>query len=216
MLSRLIGLDSRNRFALMRRMSKARIDRDKKLRMDMNDGAVYVRRVESSDRKELLELSTKSRTLHNPWITPPLTPHAFRAYYKRTLRDDHEGMVCCLRDSDVIFGVINLNNIVHGTFLSASLGYYVSIDHTGRGLMTHALNQVTQFAFKNLGLHRIEANIQPDNEPSRRLVQRCGFVLEGFAPRFLYIEGKWRDHERWSLVDERDGLAPDLPFSLVR
>ena len=196
--------------------ARARIRRVEKLRMNMNDHEVYIRPVESSDRRELLELSAKSKSLHGPWITPPLTPHSFRAYYKRTLRDDHEGMLCCLRGSDEIIGVINLNNIIHGTFLSASLGYYVSIDHAGRGLMTQGLGLVTKFAFVSLGLHRIEANIQPENEPSKRLVQRCGFTLEGFARGFLFIDGKWRDHERWSLVDERGGLAPNLPFSLVR
>lgn len=72
--------------------------------------------------------------------------------------------------------------------------------------MTEGLNQVLNFAFQNLGLHRVEANIQPNNDPSRKLVQRCGFVLEGFSAKFLFIDGQWRDHERWVAFDERDAL----------
>ena len=180
----------------------------------MNDTEVYIRRVESGDRRELLRLTVKSKSLHSPWIAPPLTPQAFRAYYKRTLRNDHEGMVCCLRESDTIFGVINVNNISRGNFLSATLGYYVAMEYSGCGLMTKALNLVTKFAFKNLGLHRLEANIQPHNEPSRKLVQRCGFVLEGFSPGFLFIDGQWCDHERWTILDKRAGLSLNLSFSL--
>lgn len=72
--------------------------------------------------------------------------------------------------------------------------------------MTEGLNQVLDFAFQNLGLHRVEANIQPNNDTSRKLVQRCGFVLEGFSAKYLFIDGKWRDHERWVAFDEREAL----------
>jgi len=61
---------------------------------------------------------------------------------------------------------------------------------------------VVSRAFRQLRLHRLEANIQPDNEASRRLVKRLGFKLEGFSPRYLKIAGKWRDHERWAVTAE--------------
>ena len=113
----------------------------------------------------------------------------------------------CLVGTDEIVGVININNIVRGSFLSASLGYYSSAKHQGLGYMTEALELVVQFAFEQLGLHRIEANIQPDNRASRNLVQRCGFVLEGESKEFLYINGGWRDHERSVRTDTRHSLT---------
>ena len=72
--------------------------------------------------------------------------------------------------------------------------------------MTEALNAVTQFAFRNMGLHRVEANIQPSNQRSRNLVQRCGFEFEGLSKKFLYINGEWKDHERWAIVDTRSTM----------
>lgn len=167
----------------------------------------HLRRVRASDRRELLALTRASRELHYPWISPPLTSHMFKVYYRRTQRDDHEGFVICLNDTGEIVGVINVNNVVKGAFRSASVGYYASQAHVGRGYMREGLMHVKQHAFRELGLHRIEANIQPDNTASIRLVRGCGFQREGLSPQFLYINGAWRDHERWAAVDPRPGLT---------
>ena len=167
----------------------------------------YLRRIRASDRKELLALTRASRELHYPWISPPLTSHMFKVYYRRTQRDDHEGFVICLNEGDAIVGVINVNNVVKGAFRSASIGYYASKAHAGRGYMHEGLMHVKRYAFRELGLHRIEANIQPANAASIRLVRSCGFQREGLSPQFLYINGAWRDHERWAAVDARPGLT---------
>ena len=112
----------------------------------------------------------------------------------------------CRRDSDAIVGVINVNNIVKGSFLSASLGYYAAQTHVGQGFMREGLTQVKEHLFRQLGLHRVEANIQPGNAASIALVRSCGFEREGLSPQFLYVNGAWRDHERWAAVDHREGL----------
>ena len=167
----------------------------------------YFRHVKASDRRELLVLTRSSRELHYPWISPPLTSHMFKVYLRRTQRDDHEGYAICLMETDEIVGVINLNNVVKGAFRSASAGYYAAQAHVGRGYMREGLAHVTRHAFRELGLHRIEANIQPANTASIRLVRSCGFQREGLSPRFLYINGTWRDHERWAAIDPRVGLT---------
>jgi [ribosomal protein S5]-alanine N-acetyltransferase len=169
---------------------------------------VYLRPVNRRDRAEFLALMQQSRALHEPWIQPPLSSLSFHNYLARTQREDHEGLLICQRSDDAIAGVININNIIRGSFLSASLGYYVGEPFAGRGYMREGLKLVLRFAFRDLGLHRLEANIQPDNGPSIALVKSCGFAYEGLSPRFLFIDGQWRDHERWSACDQRATLYP--------
>lgn len=152
-------------------------------------------------------MAQASQKLHHPWITPPLTNHMFRLYLKRTQREDADGFVVCLRSNDEIIGVVNLNDIVRGSFLSANLSYYVDANHQGRGFMTEALRHVIRLAFEVFGLHRLEAAIQPENQPSKDLVRRCGFKMEGLSSDLLFIDGEWRDHERWALVDKRTSLT---------
>ena len=141
---------------------------------------VYLRKVRSSDRLEVIERVAEGQSLLSPWISASTTARDFRHYLRRTQRDDHEGLLVCRLDSDETASVINLNNIVRGSFLSASLGYYAMARHAGQGYMQEGLELVKNYAFRELGLHRIEANIQPTNQRSINLVKRCGFVREGF------------------------------------
>jgi ribosomal-protein-alanine N-acetyltransferase len=99
-------------------------------------------------------------------------------------------------------GVINLNNIIRGAFQNAFLGYYAFVPFAGQGLMREGMELLLEYAFGGLKLHRVEANIQPDNLASISLVKRCGFAKEGFSKRYLQVDGGWRDHERWALLIE--------------
>lgn len=99
-------------------------------------------------------------------------------------------------------GACNLSQIFRGNLRQAFLGYWVGAAFSGQGYMTEALHLALRYAFKNLKLHRIEANIQPENEDSKRLAARTGFRLEGFSPRYLKVVGRWRDHERWAICRE--------------
>jgi len=103
-----------------------------------------------------------------------------------------------LRDRPgVLVGTVALSNLVYGPFESAFLGYRLAEDAQGQGLMTEAVGAVVEFAFGPLGLHRIEANVMPRNRASRRVLERCGFVREGFSPRYLKVAGVWEDHEHF-------------------
>lgn len=97
-------------------------------------------------------------------------------------------------------GYVEITQIVRGLFCSAYLGYYAFAEHARQGLMAEGLQQVVRLAFTKLKLHRLEANIQPENLASIALVRSCGFHKEGHSPRYLKIRGRWRDHERWAIL----------------
>ena len=91
---------------------------------------------------------------------------------------------------------------MRGSFQSAFLGYYAFTPFDGTGRMEAGLRAMLREAFGTLRLHRLEANIQPENVRSIALVERLGFRLEGFSPGYLKIRGHWRDHERWAITRE--------------
>ena len=169
---------------------------------------IYLRRVTHNDEAEFVGLMRASEELHQPWIQAPTTPALFKYYLQRIRRNDHEGFAICRGTDEVIVGVININNIVRGSFLSASLGYYVGATFQGQGYMQAGLTQLIDYAFSTMGLHRLEANIQPDNLRSQELVRRCGFEYEGLSKNFLFLDGAWRDHQRWCVIDSRTKLRP--------
>lgn len=98
-----------------------------------------------------------------------------------------------LSESGVV-GRINLSNIVYGAFRSATLGYWIDLEHQGRGLATKAVTLACTAAREQLGLHRVEAGTVISNLPSQRVLAKAGFDLIGRAPAYLEIDGEWRDH----------------------
>jgi ribosomal-protein-alanine N-acetyltransferase len=165
---------------------------------------VHLRVLARHDRDEFLALARESRELHRPWTYPPERPDQFDDLFARSRRDDFVCLLACVNDSNEIAGVFTISQIVRGAFQSAYLGYYAHARHSRQGLMGEAMEQLLDHAFGPLALHRLEANIQPGNQPSIALARGAGFRLEGFSPRYLLIGGQWRDHERYAItVDER-------------
>jgi len=152
------------------------------------------------DEAEFLAAVRASRDLHQPWIDPPDTAGRFAAYLGRAGREDQESFLIRHDACGGLTGYVNINNIVRGALLSGYLGYGGFASHAGQGLMTDGLAAVISHAFTSLGLHRLEANIQPDNQPSLALVGRLGFRREGYSPHYLLVDGQWRDHERWAVL----------------
>ena len=103
--------------------------------------------------------------------------------------------------SGPILGTCNYTNIVRGPFQACHLGYQIARDQEGRGLMAEALRATNAWAFEHLRLHRIMANYRPENERSARLLERLGFVREGLARDYLFIDGAWRDHVLTALTN---------------
>jgi ribosomal-protein-alanine N-acetyltransferase len=99
-----------------------------------------------------------------------------------------------------VVGTCNYTNIVRGPFQACYLGYQLGRAFEGRGLMAEALTATNAFAFDTLRLHRIMANYRPENARSARLLERLGFVREGLARNYLFIDGAWRDHVMTALT----------------
>jgi ribosomal-protein-alanine N-acetyltransferase len=161
---------------------------------------VYLEAPSRKRETEFLERVRLSRKLHRPWLKPPDSSQQFRKLLVRARSEQHASFFVCIAEGSELAGVINLNEIVRGLFQSAYLGYYAFEPFSGFGHMSEGLALVLDEAFGPLGLHRLEANIQPGNRRSIRLVSGLGFQLEGLSPRYLKIAGRWRDHERWAIL----------------
>lgn len=162
---------------------------------------VGIRHIQRQDYNELTALAQESAEMLHRWLgAHEDTVEAFESRLGRFEQPTHEGFVICLRSTGAVVGGVNINNIVKGSLQSGALGYTAYASTTGHGYMTEGLGLVIQFAFDQLGLHRLEANIQPDNTSSLNLVKRLGFQREGYSAAFQLINGEWRDHERWAII----------------
>ena len=108
-------------------------------------------------------------------------------------------------------GVININSIIRGRFQCGALAYAAFAPTAGQGYMSEGLDLVLRYAFEWLRLHRLEAQIQPGNHASLKLVRRSGFRKEGYSPDLLFIDGAWRDHERWAITSTMLDIGPTEP-----
>ncbi|TDC67536.1 N-acetyltransferase, partial [Actinomadura sp. GC306] len=147
-----------------------------------------------------VELAKMSSGFHRPWVNLPTSVADFEAYLARFDQVGAVGMVVCPRDGDDLAGIVNINGIVRGPYQRGVLGYAAFQPYVGRGYLTEGVALAVGYAFEQLDLHRVEADIQPGNAASIKLVERLGFRREGFSPEFIKIDGVWRDHERWALT----------------
>ena len=152
--------------------------------------------------REYLQAALRSRALHRGYVVTAATPSEYRGYLGRARRANQESFFVIDAQSGELAGVININDIVRYAELSGRLGYYAFVPHAGKGLLGEGLRLVVDRAFRELGLHRLEANIQSSNRRSIALVRGLGFRSEGKARGFLKIGNRWRDHERWALLKE--------------
>jgi RimJ/RimL family protein N-acetyltransferase len=162
---------------------------------------IQIREPKLEDQASFIAAMKSSENLHFPWVNAPKTPEEFQSYLERSQDPRHKSFLV-LSEEGNIAGVFNLNEIVRGCFQSAYLGFYAVHGYAGKGIMSAGLKLVLKEAFTEMGLHRLEANIQLENFLSINLVKNNGFKKEGFSPWYLKINGKWRDHERWAITYE--------------
>ncbi len=175
---------------------------------DQTDGRVstdqlVLRRPTEGDRGKVIAAMRASVRYHYPWMLGWTTDAAYDGLLRRN-DDEHQDINLLFRvDDDAILGFFNIGEIVRGVFNSAYLGYGGIAGYGGKGYMTAGMQLLLKRAFDELQLHRLEANIQPNNGPSKALAARSGFVKEGFSEAYLKINGEWRDHERWAIRAEQ-------------
>ena len=164
---------------------------------------VYLRPLHRGDADVFVAAVRASRSLHQPWVSPPSTRDAFIRRMPPRDASRRIAMLALRRDDDAFVGMLNLSEIIRGPLQQAFLGYYAFAPHAGNGYMREAMRLLLRHAFGPLKLHRVEANIQPANTASLALARSAGFTREGFSPRYLKIGGRWHDHERWAINAEQ-------------
>jgi [ribosomal protein S5]-alanine N-acetyltransferase len=160
---------------------------------------VILRRLSVEDRDEFVELVKLSADFLHPWVHLPNTPARFDEYLRRFDGKIAEGLLVCIQRSGEIAGSVSISDIIRGPYQRATVGYNAFLPNASQGYMSEGFELIFRFAFEDLGLHRLEADIQPANEASLRFARRVGFRREGYSPGFVCIDGLWRDHERWAI-----------------
>jgi [ribosomal protein S5]-alanine N-acetyltransferase len=168
----------------------------------LKDGHAVIRVPEMNDYEQWAALRAVSREFLTPWepIWPAndLTRTAFRSRIRQYWRDIDEDAAYPYfifdAQGQVLVGALTLSNVRRGVAQTGTLGYWIGLPHARKGYMTSAVRLSLDFAFRHLGLHRVEASCLPHNQASIRLLQKCGFAREGLARGYLKIAGEWRDH----------------------
>ena len=163
---------------------------------------VYLRAPEPGDSAEYIEQARKSERFHRGLVKMSKTKEGFDNFLKRGESPANACFLIIRAEDDAIAGMVNLTQIFYGPFCGAYLGYWRCAGFTGQGLMAEAIDLILRHAFRDLKLHRLEANIQPDNAASINVVKKAGFKKEGFSEKYLKVGGRWRDHERWAIIKE--------------
>ena len=122
----------------------------------------------------------------------------------KALRSISLGIWIKENNEQILIGQITLGGIIFGAMRGAHIGYWIDRDYANKGYTTQAVQMLTQYAFEELALHRVEINLRPENAASRRVAEKAGYILEGERPRYLHIDGGWRDH--LSFVKENPAL----------
>jgi len=142
------------------------------------------------------------------WTEADLSRRVFAMRVKRARQEAEQGtdytFFVFLNDgTETLVGGITLSNVRRRAAQFVSLGYWMGQTYAGRGLMSEAVGVVLGFVFETLDLHRVHAAFLPHNVPSRRVLEKNGFTEEGFAERYLQIDGRWEDHVLMGLTRER-------------
>ncbi len=173
----------------------------------LRDGPVTLRPIRVRDAKSLERELTENRSWLRTWeATNPYAPMSFdvRASIRNLLvhARSGNGLPFVVEYQGELAGQLNVSSIAWGSLSSATIGYWVGERFAGNSITPIAVALATDYCFFELGLHRMEICIRPENAPSLRVVEKLGFRYEGLRRRFIHINGDWRDHFGFGLVAE--------------
>lgn len=169
---------------------------------------VFLRFPTAADRREMVGLKRASRKHLERWEASPVGGGDmfgawwFGRFLKSSNDERSKRFAVCLKETGEIVGQVGLGDISRGAFQSCYMGYWIGAAYARQGLMSEAVRLAVGYAFEELELHRVEANVVPTNRASKGLVKKLGFRYEGTAKRYLRIAGKWADHEHWAVTRE--------------
>lgn len=161
---------------------------------------VILRPISRRDKQAWTEIKARNRQWLSPWdaSNPDGQTHipTFREIYQQSRRSSKSGsaFMFAIEMDQQLIGQITLGNVIWGSLREAYIGYWIDQKYANRGIVTTSVALLTDFALNECGLHRIEISIRPENSASLRVVEKLGIKEEGMRPRFLHIDGDWRDH----------------------
>ena len=185
--------------------------------MRLHAGEVGLRPLAYSDHRAWKEVRARNAAWLRPWeaTVPPgdhSAPTSFHGVVRDLRRQAREGRALpfAVTVGGDFAGQLTVNNIIGGSARFAAIGYWIDRAHAGRGVMPTAVALAVDHCLFTLGLHRIEVAIRPENKASLRVVEKLGFTQVGYAPRYLHIDGDWRDHRLFAITVE------ECPQGLLR
>ncbi|WP_461028280.1 GNAT family N-acetyltransferase [Streptomyces sparsus] len=181
--------------------------------VELADGDTTLRPIRLRDHRAWREVNQRNRRWLRPWeATVPPTPPGHlpprRPTYRQMVRhlrsEAHAGRMLpfVVVYQGRLVGQLTVAGITWGSMCSGHIGYWIDQDVAGRGVTPTAVALTVDHCFRNVGLHRVEVCIRPENGPSRRVVEKLGFREEGVRPSYLHIDGAWRDHLVYALTEE--------------
>lgn len=178
--------------------------------MKLTGPTIYLRFYEESDAEARLSLFQRNEDFFRPYL---FTMN--KAFYtiegqKWEIQKAHEGrdedrmysFGIFLNDTDELIGGISLFQVLRDPLQSCVLGYQLDQQHNGKGIMTEAVKLIVEYGIQTLGLHRIEAGVQPHNIGSMRVLEKAGFIKEGIARKNVMVNGHWKDHQMLAIIQE--------------
>jgi len=188
----------------------------------ISDGDITLRLIRQRDASSWREVRRRNREWLQPWEAslPPEAslitdvPATFGQMVRRMRKDARAGRALpwAILVDGRLAGQLTVGGITYGSLRSAYIGYWIDKDLAGRGIMPAAVAMACDYCFDNVRLHRVEINIRPENAASLRVVDKIGLRKEGDRPKYLHIDGDWRDHVTYVVMagEFPEGVLPRL------